>query len=404
VKIIAPFGTVNLSSDGYNPGVALNPRGDDFFSRAEFYAEAIIEISPKDPHWDESAGGFMQAGIMFEAELAARERRPFSMQRVRKVLCEPEEWETVTENGRKVRKQTKGIAVAAQRMIAEGSEPVVQLIGRFGREHGQNELSGIQSTFDTKTRLLLEPKIARDLDKGNWSFRQLRERPTTVYIVLPADEITRKRRWTRLLLTDALLSHFRPGPVNTLFILDEYRAAVSNMTIINDVWSLVRGFGIQLMPICQSALQLKAMLQDEWENWVGQAGMVATIGPAGDTFTAEYFSKRSGNTTLLQYGFNLGDGESSGDGVNTGSGTSGTNVSSNQGTGRNWGRNTSGGINVSQIERRAFLPQDFMDLQPGYGRMWLPGMGTRSIPFFAPNYWKYRSAPWVRHVRPNPYR
>ena len=35
--------------------------------------------------------------------------------------------------------------------------------------------------------------------------------------------------------------------------------------------------------------------------------------------------------------------------------------------------------------------------------MWLPGMGNRTIPFFAPNYWKIR-APWVPRVKPNPYR
>jgi type IV secretion system protein VirD4 len=221
---------------------------------------------------------------MYEAQLAKRERRPFSLPGVRKLLCEPDKFETVIENGKPVRKQVAGLAVNARRMIDEGGEIVAQLVGRFVREHGLNELAGIQSTFDTQTRLLLSPPIARDLEKGNWSFRQCRERPTTVYICLPASEITRKRRWTRLLLTDALCEHFRPGPVRTLFILDEYRAAVSDMSLINDVWSLVRGYGITLMPILQSALQLKQLLKDEWENFAAQAGITLTIGPPGDLF------------------------------------------------------------------------------------------------------------------------
>ena len=39
------------------------------------------------------------------------------------------------------------------------------------------------------------------------------------------------------------------GPMSTLFILDEFRAAVGKMQIVSDMWSLVRGYGVQLMPI-----------------------------------------------------------------------------------------------------------------------------------------------------------
>ena len=57
---------------------------------------------------------------------------------------------------------------------------------------------------------------------------------------------------------------------------------------------------------------------------------------------------------------------------------------------------------ASALFLRVLLPQELMDISPGHGLMWLPGMGTRSIPFFAPNYWK-RRAPWVQRVKPNPY-
>ena len=70
--------------------------------------------------------------------------------------------------------------------------------------------------------------------------------------------------------------------MNTLFVLDEFRAAVGKMQIISDMWSLVRGYGVQLMPIVQSALQLQALFKEEWENYAAQAGLVMTLGPAGD--------------------------------------------------------------------------------------------------------------------------
>ena len=404
VKIIAPYGTVNLTSNGYNPGQSLDPDNEDEFSdRAALMADAIIELDGKEKHWGESARGMMQGAIMFEAQLCRRECRAFSLMRIRRLLCAPDKYETVTENGKPVRKQIEGLAVNARRMIDEGGEVVAQLVGRFVREYGLNELAGIQSDFDTQTRFLLSPPIARDLEKGDWSFRQCRERETTVYICLPPAELTRKRRLTRLLLTDALCEHFRPGPVKTLFILDEYRAAVSDMTLINDVWALVRGYGVTLMPFLQSALQLEKLLGKEWENFAAQAGITLTIGPPGDLFTAKWMSERCGVTTVAQAGFNVGDGVNSGGGVNAGTGMNGSGVSSNQGSGQNFGRNMSGGLSIQQTERRAFLPQELMDMKAGECRAWLPGFGSKSVPLYAPNFWN-RKADWVARVKPNPYR
>jgi hypothetical protein len=42
------------------------------------------------------------------------------------------------------------------------------------------------------------------------------------------------------------------------------------------------------MPVVQSALQLKALFKEEWENFAAQAGAIVTIGPPGDIETAEW--------------------------------------------------------------------------------------------------------------------
>ena len=147
---------------------------------------------------------------------------------------------------------------------------------------------------------------------------------------------------------------------------------------------------------------MQALFKEEWENYAGQAGVVATLGPPGDLFTAEWMSKRCGTTTILQTGLNLNDGVNDSFNANAGTGYSGNNASSNQGQGSGGGRNVGGGLGYQQTERRAFLPQELMDIPNRHGRMWLPGLGTESIPFFAPNFWKRRES-WVKRVRPNPY-
>ena len=224
------------------------------------------------------------------------------------------------------------------------------------------------------------------------------------FICLPASEITSKRRLTRLLLTDALCEHFRPGPVKTLFILDEYRAAVSNMTLINDVWALVRGYGVTLMPILQSALQWKAMLKDEWENFAAQAGVTLTIGPPGDLFTAKWMSERCGVTTVTQAGFNVGDGVNSGGGVNAGTGMNDSGYQFQSGQRPEFRAQSVGRpLHSTEPSVAPSCRNELMDMKAGECRAWLPGFGTRSIPLFAPNFWN-RKADWVSRVRPNPYR
>jgi type IV secretion system protein VirD4 len=399
VKIINPFGVLRIPSDGYNPLAALDPKSPKFYDAAAAIADALIEIeSGSGQYWSESAQGLLVALIMYEVIMAEREARAPSLFNVRMMLTEPDEYAPGNS-----KRPIKGLSVTAERMIASGNAAIASLAGRFKRREGRNEITGIQSTASTQTEWMLSDAMQADMAKQGTDLRQLRQRPTTIFVVMDPEEITRKRRWTRVVIASALAAHFTPGPVNTLFVLDEFRAAIGKLQIISDMWSLVRGYGVQLMPILQSALQLKTLFNDEWENYVAQAGLVATLGPAGDLFTAEWMSKRCGVTTIMQAGFNLGDGINTGDGVSSGVGNSTGGASTNQGNSFNNGRSRSGGISYQQTERRVLLPQEIMDIRAGHGLMWLPGMGTSTIPFFAPNYWD-RVAPWVAAVKPNPYR
>jgi type IV secretion system protein VirD4 len=406
VRIINPYKLHGLRSDGHNPLARIDPSSPLLYDICAALADALIEIEAgSGQFWSESAQGLLTALIMFEVIVAAQEARTPSLFNVRMMLTEADEYEIIRgPRGKLTRgKLVKGLSITAARMVVSGNATMESLASRFVREHGQNELAGIQSTAATQTEWMLSEPMHADLEKDGVDFAQLRRTPTTVYVILPANQVRLKRRWTRLLLASALNAHLEPGPVNTLFVLDEFRASVGKLDIVKDMWSLVRGYGVQLMPILQSALQLQALFKEEWENYVSQAGLVATLGPPGDLFTAKWMSERCGVTTIMQASYNLGAGENSGSGVNTGNNVADRGMSTNQGQGFNYGNNMSGGMSFNQVERRAFLPQELMDMEAGAGRIWVPGLGSQSIPFFAPNYWK-RRAPWVARVKPNPYR
>jgi type IV secretory pathway TraG/TraD family ATPase VirD4 len=383
-KTVNPYNIFDLGSDGFNCLYGLNPDDDLFYDKAKLLTQAIIE-SEDDPQkfFPESAAGLLTAAIMWIVMQARIEGRPPSLVDCRKLICERDEWEEVPPVmiGKKLvpqpPRQVKGLKVNCELMAREGGEQIAGLVSRFLRDHGKNELSGIQSTFATQTEFLLSKPIARDLEKGNWSFAQLRETPTTVSIILPPEEIKDKRRWTRLLFTCALCEHLRPGPVGTLFILDEFRVAVGHLEIINTFWSLVRGYGVQFLVVCQSALQLKVLFKDEWEIYAGQSGIVATLGPPGDSMTARFLSERAGTR------FETRTSQNEGQGVGV------QGVSTNE------------GVTISQTETAFKSAQELMSIRVGTGRIWTPGRGNTSIPFFAPNYWKQPDiAPLID---PNPY-
>jgi type IV secretion system protein VirD4 len=364
LKIINPYNMHHLGSDGFNPLAMLDPDDDEFFDKAKELTLAIIEggkgEDSKNEFFTLSSRGWFCAGIMWEVQQARLERRVPSLLRAREWCLQPEEF---VQDGNQ-RGMVKGVPVNARRMVAEGGRQIANLAARFAAPELSKSDRDVIKTLDAQTEFLISNPIARDLEKGHWSFDQLKQRPTAVYVVLPPNQIQDKRGWTRLLITCALHAHLKPGPLHTWFIMDEFRVSVGQLPIINDFWALVRGFGVQFMPICQSITQLRALFAEEWENYAGQAGAVVALGAPGDTTTAEWMSKRSGTTTIWKQGWNSGQGQSA------------SGLSSNEGE------------NYSQIGVPLLSPNELMSMPRGTGIIWLQGMGDECVPFAAPNWWQ----------------
>lgn len=383
VKIIDPYGVLrkdcrlDLDSDGFNPLALLDPDDDEFFDDAKQLTMAIIEVEGEtQKFFPESAQGWFCVGLMMEVIAAKRETRAPSMLEARRWCLQPDLYELHPDG--ETESLIAGVRLNAQKAMAEGGQ-LADLAGGFADENAnQKETKSILSTLRTQTEFLISNPIARDVAKGNWSFAQLKERPTTVFIVLPPKQLHDKRRWTRLLITSALHAHLHPGPYKTLFILDEFRTTIGHLQIVNDFWSLVRGYGVQFMPVCQSITQLQHLFKEEWPNYAGQAGAVATIGAPGEDVTAAWMSKQGGNKTIVVEGWNEGESANP------------------QGTG------SSSGENRSQMARPVMLPQEIRSMLPGTGIIWLSGEGERLFPYFAPEY-RDRPEIFPALIDPNPY-
>ena len=412
VKIINPWGLhtniySDLESDGFEPLALLDPDSDEFIDDARALGEALIRIEgDAQPHWPNSARALIQGLIMWEKY---RHGDDASLANVRAMLTEAETFEIdpVTdelridpETGREI--PATGIRATAARIqkaaaldwrIAEARD----LTNRFLAENTTDEIRSILSTADTQTQWLISRFLQRDMKKAKTkgvNFRQLAETPTTVYIIIPINRVSDSSEWLRLVITAALTEKMRSNPealqgddaepygLETLFILDEFYAAIGKLEIIRKVWSAVRSYGIKLMPILQSVGQLQELWDKNWQTMAGQAGAVLTIGPAGDGETAEWMSKRSGTTTTVQRSYNTGDS---------------TGFSQSQRLGMNSGSNS--GVSYQTIKKPLKLPEDFMSIPIGMGYVWTITQGDTPHPIFAPNYWKVKG---LGKVRKNP--
>ncbi len=369
VVILNPFGVLGLPSASFNPLASLDADASTFFDDAFGVGEALIKIEEKDPHWSESAQALIVALVMWEVLLAKRERRLPQIENMRRLLTEPDEYEP-GEDGKA--KLVKGLRVTARRMVRQGGPVIESLVGRFLR--GNNEMNSIQSTADRQTAWTLSEPMRAGMAGNDIDFRDLKKRPVTVYVILPPERMRTHSVWLRLLVVTALRAHYKPGGLRTLFILDEF-AQLGHLGPVEDALALMRGYGIQLWPILQDLPQLKAIYKSRWGSFMGCAGVTQFFAP-NDLETAEWISKRAGETTTVAAGYNLGRSDAD-----------------NR-------HSASTGMNYQQSKRPLFLPSELMGMRRGSGLFFLDGY-SNPIPFFAPSYWNIPSL--KERAKPNPY-
>ena len=361
VVILNPFGLMtnipgyaDLKSEGFNPLAALDPEADNFNSNASLMADALVNVSGgKDPHFDESARALIAALIMHVTVEARKKGVPPTIARVRELLCQPSRAEGVAG-------PALGLPALAEKMALSKHIGLRNKAAQF--VDWNREIQSIASTAKRQTESFDDPEIAADLAKGTFDFRELKREPTTVYLILPPEMMGRHSKWLRLVLTAAIQGVLRvrnPGEPKTLFMIDEF-FALGHLEIISTVWALVRGYGVQFMPILQDLNQLKKLYPDMHETFIGMAGAVASF-PPNDLTTAEWLSRRAGEKTIAQFGYN-----------------SGTSTS-------NTGDSSSSGYSFNAIKQPLIPPHKLLGWPEGSLLVTLSGE-SNVIPAYAPTY------------------
>jgi type IV secretion system protein VirD4 len=301
-----------LKSAGLNPLAALDPDSEDFPDDAKAIGEALVKVeSQNEAYWAKSGQALLTGlamGLRFWKGPSA------NLGDLRSFVGEaPEVLASLI-----TKKMLPG--------LPEHQAAIAAKLNRFGKVNTDNrELMGILSTAQTHTDWLDSRPIQADLSRGEpIDFGAMKNRPMTVYLILPPRYLETHATWLRLMLTAILIPLLRTtgGDVPVLFMLDEF-AQLGRLEVIERNMALMRGYGVKLWTIFQDLAQAKDIYERRWESFISNAGVRHVFAPQ-DVTTQEYFSKLSGQriywlkTTGTNTGQSMGPQSSISSGVTEG--------------------------------------------------------------------------------------
>jgi len=342
VHIVDPWGIANV--DGIEPS-SFNPLdwldlGDvDITENAMILADAlVVGDNHADSFWTEEAKALLQGFILYVATARSEDGKR-TLGRVRELLL-----------------QDGDDLDALFGKMMSSSHPIVSSTGARSLQKDRKLLSNVLAAAQAQTHFLDSSRLRDNLMTSSFKFEDLKTKPMTIYLVLPADRLSTFGRWLRLLVQQAITVNARnietkpEKPI--LFILDEF-AALGKLSMIEQAYGLMAGFGIQLWGIIQDFNQLERIYGDGWQSFVANAGMINYFG-SSDQKTAEYFSSLCGETTVWNFSSAIASAVSSGSG-------GGSNSNTNTDT-------------TAAVQRKLAYPDELMRLKPNAQLVFIDNM------------------------------
>jgi type IV secretion system protein VirD4 len=291
VIVINPFGELvdvrpDMQSGGWNPLLQLDPESPDFESDARCISEAIVDRSTdsKSDFFESSMENLWTVFAMWERRTNGSKA---SLRNIRSELSMPIK-----------------VLLQTLKTMAESDDYAMQVAG--GRAYARltdanSQSTSMQDVIETimkNTAFLNDQRIGTDMKIGGGiDFGDMHKQITTVYVVLPVNQLRKQAKWLRMFVNLALSDLFKAPPrVATLppvlFMLDEF-GNLGRLPEILNAMNIARDYRIQLWMFLQNLEQLKASYPKEWTYFFAGSGAITTFS-ARDWETAEHFSKLFG--------------------------------------------------------------------------------------------------------------
>lgn len=263
----------------FNPLSILDPASLSFFEDLDLIADALVIPTSGDNFFDNSARGLLRALIGYAVLTYGRDATLFH---VRELLAQVMGKDSPVIQGMMA---CSGVIADAAAQIASAEERVK---------------SSIVVTAIQQTDWLGSEAMREALSHSDFSIFELKERPTTIYLVLPPEYLETHARFLRLFVNLSIKAASMQGRSKTpiLFMLDEFYS-LGPMPSISKAIGNLAGYNIKLFPIIQNLGQLIELYPRNWETFISNAGHFQVFS-INDTQTADYISSRLGRAIVYQ--------------------------------------------------------------------------------------------------------
>jgi type IV secretion system protein VirD4 len=340
VHIVDPWGIAKIKgipTATFNPLDWLKAGDRDITENAMILADAlVVDENHQDSFWTEEAKALLQ-GIILYVATDPKEDGQRHLGRVRELLLlDGEQHKALFQD------------------MWQSVHHVVKSTGARSLQKDPKLLSNVIASAQAQTHFLDSERLQDNLKTSSFKMDDLKNAPTTIYLVLPADRLNTFGRWLRLLVQQSITINARnidkkpAKPI--LFILDEF-AALGRLSMVEQAYGLMAGFGMQIWGIVQDLNQLERIYDKGWESFISNAGMINYFG-SSDRKTAEYFSALCGETTV----WNFTTAVSNAFGTSSSSGSGGSGSSSETHTSTD---------TTAATQRKLMYPDELMRLRKG---------------------------------------
>lgn len=276
----------DLQVSEFNPLDWLDTSDPDLPENAMLLASAlVVEGNSKDPFWDEEAKALLQ-GLIMHVATEAEEDGKRHLPRVRELLVQGQ-----SELDKTFAKMEKSL------------HPIVSSTGARSLQKEEKLKASVIATAQSHTHFLDSDRIRMNMKTSSFKFEDLKTKSMTIYLVLPSDRLNTFGRWLRLLVQQAITVNARnleaKPDKSILFVLDEF-AALGRLSMVEQAYGLMAGYGMQLWGIVQDFNQLDRIYDKGWQSFVSNSGMINYFG-SSDKMTADYFSSLCGETTVWSF-------------------------------------------------------------------------------------------------------
>jgi type IV secretion system protein VirD4 len=314
VHILNPWGHMAKLYEGYgftpaayNPLDIIDRNDPNAVADARRLAGAICPVTGRgnDAFWQQSAANILAAVFLWLADQPGETK---TLARAREIVTLDRK--TFTD---------QFLVKMAASTAYHGA--VAEMMRRF-IDLADNTYTGITASLQTATDFISDPQLKKATNSSTFSMAELRDQPTTLYLI-PPDEIETQKTWLRLLVAAATRSFRRPAragpPVRCMMLIDEFPALGKLQDLPTEIATMA-GYGLDYTLVVQGIDRLKAIYQDDRGAILSNCAFKWYCNVT-DLETAKHVSDSLGEATIGTVGKSTSSGTAGGGGSTEGEST-----------------------------------------------------------------------------------